>query len=87
MTQSNSANQAKASSTGFELIEKLLAEFRDTGKSTTLEKWNREFQARLSELKAANANPKLLKDAVQIEKAFATASKLLETIKAQKPGV
>jgi hypothetical protein len=85
VTQTNPPKQGEAVPTGFDLIEKLLGEFRETGKSATLEKWNREFQARLEEFKAANTNSKLLKDAGQIEKAFASAGKLMDAIKPAKP--
>ncbi|HEY8747713.1 MAG TPA: hypothetical protein VIM11_07055 [Tepidisphaeraceae bacterium] len=81
MTETNSPNQGPATPTGFDLIEKLLGEFRDTGKSATLEKWNAEFAARLDAFKTANTNPKLLKDAGQIEKAFGSAARLLQAIK------
>jgi hypothetical protein len=82
VTQTNPPKTATP--TGFDTIEKLLGEFRDRGRSVTLETWNKEFAARLEAFRAANTNPVLLKQAAQIEKAFSTANKLVETIKPAK---
>jgi hypothetical protein len=82
MTQANPPKTVTP--TGFDLMEKLLGEFRDKGKSTTLETWNNEIAARLEAFRAANASPVLLKQAGQIEKAFSSANKLMETIKPKK---
>ena len=81
MTQTN---PPKAESTGFEILEKLLGEFRERGRSTTLEAWNKEFAVRLEDFRKTNTNPALLKQVTQIEKAFATANKLMDTIKPAK---
>ena len=67
-------------------FEKLLAEYRDTSKSATHEKWQKEFRARLAEIRAANPNPKILKDAERVEKAYELAGKLLESIRPAKGG-
>jgi len=82
MTEANPPKTATP--TGFDVLEKLLGEFRDKGKSATLETWNKEFAARLEAFRAANANPVLLKQAAQIEMAFSTAGKLMEMIKPAK---
>ena len=82
MTQANPPK--KAEGTGFDIIEKLIAEFREKGKSPTLESLNKEFAARLEAFRAANTNPAVLKQASQIEKAFSTANKLMEAIKPVK---
>ena len=72
-------------STGFDILEKLVGEFRERGKSATLETLNKEFAARLEAFRAANSNPLLLKQAAQIEKAFSTANKLMDALKPVKP--
>jgi len=74
-----------ATPTGFDLIEKLLGEFRDKGRSVTLETWNSEFAARLTAFKAANTSPAILKQVAQVEKAFTSANKLMEAIRPAKP--
>ena len=79
MTQANPPK--KAESTGFDILEKLLAEFRATGKSATLETLNKQFTARLQAFRAANTSPVARKQAAQIEKAFATANQLMDAIK------
>ncbi len=84
MTQ---ANPKPAEPTGFDILEKLLGEFREKGKSPTLETLNKEFATRLQAFRAANTNPVLLKQTAQIENAVATANKLIEAIKPKKPAV
>jgi len=82
MTQADP--QKKAEPTGFDILEKLLAEFRERAKSATLDSWNKEFASRLEAFRASNTNPVLLKQAAQIEKAFTTANQLMEAIKPAK---
>jgi hypothetical protein len=79
MTQANPPK--KAESTGFDILEKLLAEFRATGKSTTLETLNKQFASRLEAFRAANTSPVVLKQVAQIEKALATANHLMDAMK------
>ena len=81
MTQANAPR--KAEPTGFDILEKLIGEFREKGKSPTLETLNKEFASRLETFRAAN--PSLLKQTAQIEKAFSTANRLMEAIKPRKP--
>ena len=83
MTQTNPPK--KDEGTGFDILEKLIAEFREKGKSATLETLNKEFAARLEAFRAANPNSTVLKQVAQIEKGFSTANKLMEAIKPVKP--
>jgi len=83
MTQANPPKPSEP--TGFDILEKLLAEFREKGKSATLDSLNAGFTARLEAFRAANTNPILLKQAAQIEKAFSSASKLMDAIGPVKP--
>jgi hypothetical protein len=83
MTQANPPK--KAEGTGFDILEKLIAEFREKGKSATLESLNKGFAERLNAFRAANNTPAVLKQTAQIEKAFSTANKLMEAIKPANP--
>lgn len=82
MTQANPPKRAEK--TGFDILEKLIAEFREKGKSATLESLNKGFAARLEAFRAANTSPVVLKQAAQIEKAFSTANQLMDAIKPGK---
>jgi hypothetical protein len=67
-------------STGFVSIEQVLHEFRDRGRSITMERWAVQVKQGLEKYRAANPSPRAAKEVQAIEKAFAGAVELIETM-------
>src|SRR5207302_425135 len=82
----NSAPQANSSPqpTGFDILERLLHEYRDTGRSATLDRWTRQFKQRLAKFRAANKARSEAEVAV-IERALNLSLELMEEIRPKKP--
>jgi hypothetical protein len=83
MTQPADANNNTDNnppSTGFVTVEEVLHEFRDRGRSLTLERWAGHVKQALEKYRAANPTPRAAKDAQAVEKAFASAVELIETM-------
>ena len=68
-------------STGFIVVEKVLHEYRDRGKSPTFAKFESEVKEGLARYAAANKQPKAAKEVQAVEKAMASAKELIETIR------
>jgi hypothetical protein len=74
---------AKASSeTGFVIIERLLQERRQRGRSATLDRWLTDAKARITQYRAAVTAPKAQQEIATVEKAIETAAELVETLAA-----
>ena len=73
------AGEAKPPLTaGFETIERLLQEYRETGRSHTLAGWVSGVKRRVAECRAANPDPRSLKDLALVERAFDLAAEAVE---------
>jgi hypothetical protein len=74
-------SEANPPSTGFIVVEKVLHEFRDGGRSATLTKFDAEVKQGLERYSAGNKQPKAAKEVQTVEKAMASAKELIETIR------
>jgi hypothetical protein len=68
-------------STGFIIVEKVLHEYRDRGKSATMAKFESEVSEGLARHAAGTKQPKAAKEIQTVEKAMASAKELIETIR------
>jgi hypothetical protein len=69
-------------STGFISVESVLHECRDrNGRSVTLEQWSARLKDLLDQFRAENKAPKASKEAQAVEKAFALALELVQTVR------
>ena len=77
---SEKAVQAAESSTGFVVVERLLAEMRAKGKSPDLEKWSAQLRDGLVKYREGNKSPKAAKETQAVENAFQAAHELIQTM-------
>jgi hypothetical protein len=69
-------------STGFISVESVLHECRDrAGRSATLEHWSARLKELLDRFRTENKVPKASKEAQTVEKAFALAQELIQTVR------
>ena len=80
---SEKAVQAAESSTGFIVVERLLAEMRGKGKSPDLEKWSAQLRDGLAKYRDVNKSPKAAKETQAVEKAFQAANELIQRMAAE----
>jgi hypothetical protein len=71
-------------STGFISVESVLHECRDrAGRSATLEHWSARLKELLDRFRSENKSPKTTKEAQAVERAFALADELIQTVRSE----
>jgi len=73
----------ETSATGFAIIERLLQEKRQRGRSLTLDRWLADAKSRLSHYRAAVTTPKAQQEAATVERALQSAAELMQTLAAE----
>ena len=71
---------SESSSTGFQIIEKLLSEAKATGRSKTLEGWVADCKKRLADFRKTSADTRLAAQADKIEQAYQTSAELIQAV-------
>jgi hypothetical protein len=82
-TSPKAAKPKDPESTGFVAVEQVLHEYRDRGKSPTLDQWSTQVKERLQQYRTEHRQPKAAKEAQAVETALALASELIQALRAE----